>query len=160
MVRKVTIKDIAREAGVSPALVSFVFNGKNRVGEASRKKILEVALRLGYRTPAPDTGEWPAAHLLGAVLPEIAPEALQRLQDAAYRLGYALVFASAGNDPVRFCYLVRALLQQGVEGLVFQPVPTEEETCLQAVQQGGVPSVLLGPRPETCIEELIRTLSL
>ena len=59
MPKIVTIKDIAREAGVSPSLVSFVFNGKNRVGEETRRRILEVAERLGYRTGQAARVPWP-----------------------------------------------------------------------------------------------------
>ena len=53
----VTLKDIAKEAGVSVALVSFVMNNrlgdngkqKYRVAESTRQRILDVARRLGYR---------------------------------------------------------------------------------------------------------------
>ncbi|HJX27449.1 MAG TPA: LacI family DNA-binding transcriptional regulator, partial [Thermoanaerobaculia bacterium] len=43
-----TIKEVAREAGVSVATVSRVFNEKGPVREETRVRILEVALRLGY----------------------------------------------------------------------------------------------------------------
>ena len=60
MPRSVTIKDIAKEAGVSVALVSFVMNNrleadgkpKYRVGESTRAHILEVARRMNYRPVA------------------------------------------------------------------------------------------------------------
>jgi len=45
----VTIKDVARLAGVSPATVSLVLSGKGQVAEATRKKVLEAARKLGYR---------------------------------------------------------------------------------------------------------------
>ena len=56
MVKRVTIRDVAREAGVSIALVSFVMNRHNRradgkeyrVNEDTVKRILEVAERLDY----------------------------------------------------------------------------------------------------------------
>ena len=56
-IKKVTIRDVAREAGVSVTLVSFVMNAK--VGKDGRldcpvnpktaARVLEVAKRLGYR---------------------------------------------------------------------------------------------------------------
>ncbi len=44
----VTIKEIARECGVSVTTVSNVLNGKAKVGEAKRQKILDVIQKRGY----------------------------------------------------------------------------------------------------------------
>ncbi|RME83803.1 MAG: LacI family transcriptional regulator [Caldilineae bacterium] len=44
-----TIRDVAREAGVSTATVSYVLNNSRRVGEETRRKVIEAAMRLGYR---------------------------------------------------------------------------------------------------------------
>lgn len=45
---KIRAKDIALKAGVSPASVSNVLNGKKGVGEATARRILQVARDLGY----------------------------------------------------------------------------------------------------------------
>ncbi|MCT8972947.1 LacI family DNA-binding transcriptional regulator [Microbaculum marinisediminis] len=47
--RAVTIKDVAREAGVSAMSVSNVLNGRGRISEATANHIREVVERLGYR---------------------------------------------------------------------------------------------------------------
>jgi DNA-binding LacI/PurR family transcriptional regulator len=44
-----TIKDVAREAGVSTATVSYVLNDSGAVSEATRRRVLEAVERLGYR---------------------------------------------------------------------------------------------------------------
>lgn len=44
----VTIVDVAKAAGVSPATVTHTLNGKRPVGEATRKKVLEAIEQLGY----------------------------------------------------------------------------------------------------------------
>lgn len=45
-----TIKDVARQAGVSIATVSYVLNNRNdMVGEQTRQHVLEVARQLGYK---------------------------------------------------------------------------------------------------------------
>ena len=45
----ITIRDVAKEAGVSTATVSYVLNGSRRVGDDTRDRVLQTALRLGYR---------------------------------------------------------------------------------------------------------------
>lgn len=45
----VTIHDVAKEAGVSIATVSYVLNNRRRVGEDARRRVLQAVERLGYR---------------------------------------------------------------------------------------------------------------
>lgn len=44
-----TIRDVAREAGVSIATVSYVLNDTGAVSEATRRRVLEAVQKLGYR---------------------------------------------------------------------------------------------------------------
>lgn len=46
---KVTIKDIAEMAGVSPAAVSFALNGKKGISKQTRNKILKIVTETNYR---------------------------------------------------------------------------------------------------------------
>ena len=51
--RPITIKDIAREAKVSIATVSYALRGNSRIRSATRERVEAVAKRLGYiRNPA------------------------------------------------------------------------------------------------------------
>lgn len=47
---RITIKDVAREAGVSVATVSYVINNRTdlRISDATRKKVLQISNLLGY----------------------------------------------------------------------------------------------------------------
>lgn len=45
---KPTIKDVAREAGVSISTVSYAMNGKDRISQKTRQHVLRVAKRLNY----------------------------------------------------------------------------------------------------------------
>src|SRR5690625_747680 len=46
---RASIRDVAREAGVSTALASFALNDRDGVSPATKEPILAVAARLGYR---------------------------------------------------------------------------------------------------------------
>ncbi len=48
---KVTSKDVAKAAGVSQATASMVFRGKSGVSEATRQRVLDKAVELGYIVP-------------------------------------------------------------------------------------------------------------
>ncbi|MBA8793491.1 DNA-binding LacI/PurR family transcriptional regulator [Friedmanniella endophytica] len=48
MMERITIRDIAREAGVSKGAVSYALNGRPGVSESTRARILDVADRLGW----------------------------------------------------------------------------------------------------------------
>lgn len=47
--RRVTIKDIAREAGVSKGAVSYALNGRPGLADTTRERILRIADELGWR---------------------------------------------------------------------------------------------------------------
>ena len=51
MDKKVTVKDVAKEAGVSVATVSYIMNNRTdqKISEATRKKVLQIANLLNYR---------------------------------------------------------------------------------------------------------------
>jgi DNA-binding LacI/PurR family transcriptional regulator len=49
MAPPVTIRDVARQAGVSTATVSYVLNESRPVGEETRKRVLQAVEELGYR---------------------------------------------------------------------------------------------------------------
>lgn len=160
MGKPVTILDIAREAGVSPSLVSFVLNGKNRVSEQTRERVLKVAALLGYQRTESQTGaEWPAARLIGVVVPDMETFGpwMQQLAHCAFGLGYTLQFASFETDPVKFCHLVRAF--SGTQGMIMAEPPRGDQDCELALRQCPIPYVIPeGERPYQTIKKLIEKI--
>lgn len=112
MPKSVTIKDIAAEAGVSIALVSFVMNNrigsdgkrKYRVNEATREKILEVARRLNYQ-PSSAARMLRSGHskVIGVLLSDISNvfygEIARQLEEMAFLHGYTVLFGSTDECP-------------------------------------------------------------
>ena len=160
MPKSATIKDVAAAAGVSPSLVSFVFNGKNRVGAQTRERVLEAARKLGYKpAEAPQRLEWPAARFIGVVVPELEAHAgwIEQLTHSAYRRGYTVLAGSAQNDPVHFCHLVRAF--SGTLGLVARLPQEDKKELTDAVKLSGIPYVIsVDEKADQTIQNLINQL--
>lgn len=78
MKNEVSIVDVAEAAGVSIATVSNVINDKGRVSEATRKKIEQIIVQLGY-TPNLTARNLKTrkSDLIGVVVPTMQPGRLQ-----------------------------------------------------------------------------------
>ena len=151
--RQVTIKDIAREVGVSPALVSFVMSNTvageavYRVSRETSRRILEAAARLNYKpnnsARALRSGR---TGTIGAVLSDIAnpffAEIARYLEDHAYKYDYNVVFGSSDENPEKFARVVSVLLNKGVDGLILVPCDGAEGTIREVVES-GINTVLL-----------------
>ena len=156
---KVTIKDIAREAGVSVALVSFVMNNrteadgkqKYRVGESTRLRILEVARRMHYGPVYRLVQREQKKRLVGVILPDPAAPYFgsfaARLEQLALPQGCTLFFGYSQGDPVRFTRLADTFLAWKPDGLVVVP-PADERDLLEDIRRSGIPCVL----PDTAEE--------
>lgn len=151
--RHVTIKDIAREAGVSPALVSFVMSNRvageqlYRVNPETSKRILEVAEHLHYKpnnsARALRSGK---TGTIGVVVSDIAnpffAEIARYLEDDAYHYDYNVIFGSSDENPEKFRRVVNVLLNKGVDGLILVPCAGADET-LREIVASGINTVLI-----------------
>lgn len=155
MPKNVTIKDIAAQAGVSIALVSFVMNNrmeadgklKYRVNENTRQRILEVARRLKYQpNSAARTLRRGHSRVIGAILSDISNifygEIARHLEEIAFQQGYTVLFGSSDESPEKFDRLVRSFLDKGVEGFIVVPCEGAEKT-LWHISNVGIPVVII-----------------
>ncbi|MBQ6953298.1 MAG: LacI family DNA-binding transcriptional regulator [Bacteroidales bacterium] len=150
----VTLKDIAKEAGVSVALVSFVMNNrladdgkqKYRVAESTRQRILDVARRLGYRSVNRLLQRERKPRVAGVILPDPAQEYWGRFTAELERLalpqGCTLLFGYTQEDPVRFQRLVQLFLSQQVDAMVAVPPAPDGNEELEEARRAGVPCVV------------------
>lgn len=155
MTRHITIKDIAREAGVSISLVSFVMNNrigadgkrKYRVSEETRRRVLEVAARLNYQpNSAARNLRQGRSHVIGAILSDMSNifygAIARQLEDLALERGYTILFGSSDEDPKKFETVVRTFLDKDVEGFIVVPCEGSDDT-MNRLQDAGVPMVVI-----------------
>src|SRR6266702_4478601 len=124
----VTIKDVAREAGVSVATVSRVHNNSRLVTDATRRRVRAVAQRLRYSPNAAARSlSTSRTSSIGVLLPdlygEFYSELIRGIDQTAQRHGFHLLLAGSHNEK----HAIEAALQSmrgRVDGLiVMSPAP-------------------------------------
>ncbi|HEY0972197.1 MAG TPA: LacI family DNA-binding transcriptional regulator [Gemmatimonadales bacterium] len=143
---RITIRDVARKAGVSVATVSRVINDSGPVHEATRRRIQEAARELRY---APNVAARSLATrrtgTLGVLLPdlhgEFFSEVIRGLDQAARRRHHHLLVSSSRNERVEVEAAVRAMRGR-VDGLVLMSPDLDADTLVAALPE-SLPVVLL-----------------
>lgn len=147
--RPITLKTVAREAGVSVSAASYALRGAPNIPEATAARVRSVAEALGYRPHARvaelmahirGSRRLPAAERLAIIWPEgidpsVAPGLFQQLvltgaRNRAAALGYRLdefwLDAVKGNAR-RLAGILRA---RGIAGVVFAPAVQHAKVAL------------------------------
>jgi LacI family transcriptional regulator len=120
---RVTIADVAREAGVSQQTVSRALNNKGEISAGTRQHVLEIVGRLDYR-PSTLARGLATRHTttIGLVVPDIAnpffSELARGAEDAAQAASHSIVFCNTVEDPERELSILRTLEDQRVDGVV------------------------------------------
>lgn len=141
------IKDIAAEAGVSPATVSRYLNNRpGQMTEETRARIAEVIERTGYRPRAAARNlRSSRTNLIGVILADIAnpfsSAMLEGLSASAAARGCSLMTAISGNDSAKEAESLTRLIDAGVDGLVVNTCGGNDEAIAAAA--GRLPVVLL-----------------
>lgn len=125
----VTIKDVAREAGVSVCTVSRVLNNtyKNKVSEQTRKRVLEVSEELGYRPSLIARGlKGKTTNLVGLVVPDIAASflanTLMGIQSIAEECSYSILVYTTMSNTAKDVEYLRILKEKRVDGILWLPL--------------------------------------
>ncbi len=140
-----TIKDVAREASVSVATVSRVFNDAAVVREDTAKRIRDVAASLRY---APHNGArsliTSKTSTIGVLLPdlygEFFSEVIRGIDLTARGSGYHLIISSSHNDKVEIEAAMRAMRGR-VDGLLLMSPDIDANSLLNV--PASLPVVLL-----------------
>ncbi|PHM36323.1 LacI family DNA-binding transcriptional regulator [Xenorhabdus innexi] len=146
-VKKVTRTDVAKEAGTSVAVVSYVVNnGPRPVAEATRQRVLEAIKKTGYRpngiAKALVSGMTQA---YGLIVPNISNPFISSmahaLQQEAFKYGQVLLLGDSGDDRKREKKLINNLLQRQVDGLIY--ISVDRHPHIELIQESGTPCVML-----------------
>jgi DNA-binding LacI/PurR family transcriptional regulator len=149
---RVSIKDIARAAGVSRSTVSRSLRDSPVIAPATRDRIKALAAELGY---SPDgharglvTGR---SHTIGIVVTTIADpfvaEVVQGVETVAHDHGYTVVLSTSGAESTREIAAVQMLRSKRVDGVIVT-ASRIGALYLDHVERIGVPVVLINNHNE------------
>lgn len=149
----ITIYDVAREANVSMATVSRVVNGNPNVKPATRKKVLEVIERLGYRPNAVARGlASKKTTTVGVIIPDISSiffaELARGIEDIATMYKYNIILSNSDENAEKEFRLLNTMLGKQVDGIVFMGSNITDEH-VREFQKSPVPIVLAGSVEDT-----------
>jgi DNA-binding LacI/PurR family transcriptional regulator len=143
-----SIQDVAREAGVSVATVSRVFNLPDKVMPATRTHVEQVARTLGYVPNASArTLRTQRSRVIGVVLPTLTnpvfAECLEGIARAAVAGGYAILPFTTNYLVEQEDRAVNLLLAGNVDGMILTVSNPATSTALQRLVEAGLPYVLV-----------------
>ncbi|MGC9471618.1 MAG: LacI family DNA-binding transcriptional regulator [Bacteroidales bacterium] len=144
---RVTIKDIARELGVSPSTVSRALKDHPDISAETKKAVKELAEKYHYQPDAIALSlRSRQTRTIGVVIPEVVhhffSSVISGIEDVAYHAGYQVMITQSNENYEREVRSIEALLNSRVDGiLVSISKYTNHFHHLKKVLEEGVPLV-------------------
>lgn len=145
-----SIKDVAKEAGVSIATVSRVLNDIDVVNEDTKKKVLDAIKKLGYRPNIVARSlKTQRTKTIGILLPDISnqfyPEIVRGAEDVSNIYDYNIILCNSDLDIQKEKEYLRVLKEKMVDGVLYMSSSLNEE-ILDLINELDLKTVLVETR--------------
>ncbi|SFN34816.1 transcriptional regulator, LacI family [Mycetocola miduiensis] len=161
MVKRVSRDDVARLAGTSAAVVSYVINGGPRnVSPERRQRVLAAIKELGYEpSPIARSLAGSGTGTTGMIVPNLDSSFFSELatavEEAALQTGRLVFIGNSAEDRRREAAYVSSFVRHRVDGVVV--IGVSKQLSLQPALDEGIPVVVVDrPNPHA----LIRSVSI
>ena len=134
--KRVSIKDIAKQLNISITSVSFVINGRAKeknISDALTKKVLDLVAELNYQPNTLATSlRTGKTRIIGFLVDDISEPFFsgiaKRIDEIASELGYKILFSSTRNDTKKAIELLQIFKDRHVDGYIMAlPEGLEDE---------------------------------
>jgi len=147
MRKKITLKDVAREAGLSVTMVSRVLGNYGYFSEESKSKVLKAAEKLNYKPDVIARGlKTQETKAIGVIVSDVLTffftTLIRGIEDVANQSGYSVILCNSDEDTVKERDYLLALYERNVDGLIVSP-STGNHSYLKKLSRGGMPLVLV-----------------
>ncbi|MPQ44830.1 LacI family DNA-binding transcriptional regulator [Clostridium tarantellae] len=162
-----SIKDVAKEAGVSIATVSRVLNDIDVVNEETKKKVLEAIKKLGYRPNIVARSlKTQRTRTVGILVPDIStqfyPEIVRGAEDVANIYNYNVMLCNSDFDLEKEKEYLRVLKEKMVDGVLYMS-SSLNDNILELINELDLKTVLVetkdknGELPSVTIDNISAT---
>ncbi|MGK0467643.1 LacI family DNA-binding transcriptional regulator [Clostridium sp.] len=142
-----SIKDVAREAGVSIATVSRVLNNIDVVNEDTKKKVKDAIKKLSYRPNIVARSlKTQKSSTIGIIIPDISnqfyPEIVRGCEDVANIYNYNIMLCNADLDVDKEMEALRILKEKMIDGVIYMS-NSIEDNVVSLIKDLEMPIVLV-----------------
>ena len=144
---QVTIKDIARELGISPSTVSKALKGHRDISPLTKKAVKELVEKWHYKPdPIALSLKGGLSKTIGVIVPEIVhyffSTVISGIEDLANESGYHVMFCQSNESYEREVKAVETLLSSRVDGILVSIAKTTGNyEHLLRIREAGIPIV-------------------
>ena len=146
--KNVTIKDVAKAAGVSYSTVSRALTGSPEISEETRSRILQICKEMNYtvNTVARSMVK-KSTKLLGLIIPSVnnpfMSELAYHVDRQARARGYNIILCNSSRDPEQERELFELMIGRQVDGFLLSPAGMESYEKLYPYLS-RIPTVFIG----------------
>ncbi len=144
---QVTIKDIAKELGISPSTVCKALKDNPDISSETKKAVKALVEKWNYKPDQVAVSlQSGLSHTIGVIIPEIVhyffSTVISGIEDLAYDSGYHVMFCQSNELYEREVKSVYTLLSSKVDGILVS-VSKETKDCshFRKIQENGIPLV-------------------
>ncbi|MGX1930609.1 LacI family DNA-binding transcriptional regulator [Flagellimonas sp. 2504JD4-2] len=146
--KKVTIKDIANELGITPSAVSKALNNHPRMSVETKTSVLEVAKKLNYQpnllASALRKGK---SNLVGIIVPRahsnFFSSVVENIEETLSDHGYNVIITQSNESYQKECKNIDALLHIQVDGIIASLAnETADLRYFDKIVSNGIPLVM------------------
>ena len=154
--RRTSLKDLAKELGVSIATVSRALRSSPEIGAEMQEKVKALAKKLNYRpNPFAQSLRKEAPRVIGVVVPNLVTHyyaaVLAGIEDEARKSGYSVISANTHEDSETEVRAIDNFISLHVEGIIAcLSQNTTDYTHFEEISDMGIPMVFFG---RTCLQD-------
>ena len=142
-----TIKEVAKLAGVSPAAVSRFLNGGS-ISEEKRERVRKAIEETGYRpNPMAQTMRTGRINQVGVIVPRLYSDSVSQITAGAsqrlFERGYMTLLGCTDHDPAAELRYMQVMQESQVSGIILMGAELTPEIA-QAIRDSRVPVVITG----------------